>query len=116
MYELIQFFGPAAITYSIIYTLIQRKRTGVLEKVIEWVAYAFINVSLTVCLLEPFGKIQLLTGGSAMPHVVYGPAGLIVSGAIAVVLGVVLAVLYTRLTVKLEHDVDKEVVKDEEKM
>lgn len=115
MYELICFLGPAAITYGIVHGLVLKRRLGLVGCVAEWVAYAFLNVCITIMALEPYGKIQILTGAEMMPHIVYGKMGLLFAGIIAVVLGVVFSILFTRIDVKLYYDEEKDIIENEEK-
>ena len=104
MYEFMMFFGPAAITYMIVQGLSNKTERNGIFSLIRLTGYAFIDALLTVVLLYPFGRVDEITNNVTEPHLIYGVAALVVSGVIAVLMGLIISVIRSRISVKMVYE------------
>lgn len=90
MYQFLCFVGPGAVVW-LVGSQHKEERAGqsgaCFLEVFKVIAYAFVDMAVTVGLLRPFGRIAFSVMEDGVTGLQYGATGIMVSMAVAVLLG-----------------------------
>lgn len=100
MFQFLYLFGPGVLT-RLVYVRYKQHKTKRLEKekdknyldiVIEIISHSLVNMALTLAILKPFGRVQLVVLADGRMDVHYGVSAILVSIFLAVIIGMILSI------------------------
>lgn len=91
MMQLIYLFGPAAITYLIIYKCSNERKDLWYMALIKICSYTLIDLAVIVLLLTPFDKIKTVYTETGILNIQYGFTAVILSIPVSIIVGLVLS-------------------------
>lgn len=102
MFQLLCFFGPAAIIYTLSSTLSGQRERNYFLAFARFLAYGTVNLAVTVLILYPYGKIHFLTLEDGTHEICFGGFSFFIALLVSVVLAVVFAVIQTKICIGIE--------------
>ncbi len=108
MFTILNYVGPAVITYMIFHKLADKPMEFSFITVLEMVVYTVLNTLVGAVLLKPLGLIETRYYNGALNEISFKRSGFIAMVLISVVMGLVVSYVRGHIKVSIELEADEQ--------
>ncbi len=102
MYQFLCLFGPGAVTCLTVWGLLGESAQKWFQAAIELTAYAALDAAVTIGCLLSRGKAEIIVMPDGTKNIRYGGTAFLFSLAVSFVLGIVIAMIRKRISIRAE--------------